>query len=403
MRILVAGDPRSIHTARFTSLLTELGHEVHLFSVELQYEQEEQLRDLTLHVPIAYQPGRNGVRVEGGCPWTAFFFRGPPVKRALSRLLYADAAPGRVRGAAGLARLADSLAPSLIISLKMQNEGYTVAQAQEIAGSAFGPWLHFTWGTDIEFFGKHPGYAKAHLPLIGNALARCDFHIADTRRDLAQAVEHGFRGRTLGTMPAMGGFDIEWLRGLPRSSLENRDTILVKGRQGGYVGKAMNVVQAIRVRPDFFRRYRLRFSMASNEVVAAAAALREEFGMDSACLGRIGYEELMGWYGRAVVAVSASDVDGTPGFLLEAMAMGALPVHSDMASVREWVSDRVNARLFPVDDVASLCDALVDALGNRDLQAFAAISNLKAIEERANRARLREELRDWLAIAAAPA
>src|SRR4051812_26203392 len=65
MRILVAGDPASIHTARFVELLVELGHEVHLVSVEWHYGQEEHLRSVTLHVALAYLPPANGIQVDG--------------------------------------------------------------------------------------------------------------------------------------------------------------------------------------------------------------------------------------------------------------------------------------------------------------------------------------------------
>src|SRR6185369_2548263 len=213
---------------------------------------------------------------------------------------------------------------------------YTVAAARPAIRRKV-PWIHFSWGTDIELFGKSPGQASLHLPLIREAFARCDFHIADTRRDLDEAVNLGFRGTTLGPMVANGGFDIDELRAL-RSTPAARDTILVKGRQGGYVGKALNILRAIRLRPDSFRRFRIRIFMATADVEAEARALRAATGIDCEALPRLGYRDLLGWYARSIIAVAASDVDGTPGFLLEAMAMGALPVHSDMASIREWIA-----------------------------------------------------------------
>src|SRR5690242_16989238 len=110
MRILVAGDPRSIHTARFSALLRELGHEVHLFAVEWHYAQEEHLRDVTLHVPLAYEPGSNGVRVIGRHRWTAILCRQPSIRRAFAGILYRRQSPGRLHRAEQLARLADRLA-----------------------------------------------------------------------------------------------------------------------------------------------------------------------------------------------------------------------------------------------------------------------------------------------------
>ncbi|HLX79297.1 MAG TPA: glycosyltransferase family 4 protein [Burkholderiales bacterium] len=400
MRVLVAGDPRSIHTARFAELLAELGHEVHVFSVELHYAQEEHLRNVTLHVPVAYLPAENGNTVLGAYPWTAALCRPRLLRRVLERALYADAIPGRTRRGADLARLIGELRPGVVFSLKMQNEGYTAADARAL-GPFGAPWVHFTWGTDIEFFGKHPAFAPGHLPLIRRLLASCDFHIADTERDLAAAAALGFKGRTLGSMPAMGGFDMAMLRRLRAESPARRDVILVKGRQGGYVGKALRVIEAMRLRPEAIRPWRVRVFMATDDVAAAARRLAGEAGVDCEVLPRMPYEELLRWYGRAAIAVSATDVDGTPGFLLEAMAMGAFPVHSDMASLREWVEHGVNGLLFPVDDVGALAACLEQALADAALRDHAARANFALIEKRADRERLRERLAGWLAAAAA--
>ena len=402
MKVLLCADPRSIHAAGFVAMLRELGHDIQMFSAEWHYGLEASLRDVVLHVPLACFPGREGVHVEGqyrragNLLRAAFALR--PLHRVGSRLLYAVAAPGRITRAKTFAALATSWRPDLVISLKMQNEGYTVSRARELGGWG-APWIHFSWGTDMEFFGLHPRYVARNLPLIRKLLAGCDFHIADTRRDLVTARELGFRGITLGDMPATGGFDLGWLRGIERRPQEDRDTVLIKGRQGGYVGKALNVFQAIRAEPGLYRGLRLRVFMASPEVSAEARAVREQLNLDCEVLGRLDHAELMAWYGRSICAVSASDVDGTPGFLLEAMAMGALPVHSDMSSLREWVEHGSNGLLFPVDDVAVLGKCLRTALTDTELRQRAAERNCSIIEERVDRSKLREKLKGWIDLA----
>lgn len=402
MKVLVCADPRSIHAVGFVAMLRELGHDIRMFSAEWHYGLEASLRDVVLHVPLACFPGRDGILVEGQYSVLGRLLRAAfalrPLKRVGSRLLYAIAAPGRVTRAKAFADLAAQWRPDLAISLKMQNEGYTVSRARELGGWS-APWIHFSWGTDMEFFGLHPRYAARNLPLIRTLLEGCDFHIADTQRDLARAKELGFRGITLGDMPATGGFDIAWLRGIERRSQADRDTVLIKGRQGGYVGKALNVFQAIRAEPELYRGLRLRVFMASPEVAAAARALREQFNLDCEVLGRLDHAELMAWYGRSICAVSASDVDGTPGFLLEAMAMGALPVHSDMSSLREWVEHGSNGLLFPVDDVALLGQCLHTALTDPELRQRAAERNFVIIEARVDRNKLREKLKHWIELA----
>ncbi|HET7099353.1 MAG TPA: hypothetical protein VFI61_03925, partial [Patescibacteria group bacterium] len=77
-----------------------------------------------------------------------------------------------------------------------------------------------------------------------------------------------------------------------------------------------------------------------------------------------------------------------------------LPVHSDMASLREWVQHGRNGLLFPVDDVAALGACLEQALADAPLRARAAQLNWEIVEQRADRAVLRGRLREWIAQAA---
>jgi glycosyltransferase involved in cell wall biosynthesis len=80
--------------------------------------------------------------------------------------------------------------------------------------------------------------------------------------------------------------------------------------------------------------------------------------------GRLDGDELAGWYGRAEIYLSASRSDSTSQSLLEAMAAEAVPVVSDIAGNREWVSDGEGARLFTAGDPVSLAGALTAALSD---------------------------------------
>ena len=85
----------------------------------------------------------------------------------------------------------------------------------------------------------------------------------------------------------------------------------------------------------------------------------------------------------ADVAVSPSNHDGTPNTLLEAMACGAFPVAGDVESVREWIEDGRNGLLCNPNNVDSLAQALVRALGDHDLRRRAAAENREIVAQRA--------------------
>ncbi len=55
----------------------------------------------------------------------------------------------------------------------MQSEGYLVADAKSLLGNSFMvPWIHFLWGTDLEFFGKDEAFRQEHEPLSFGAPSR---------------------------------------------------------------------------------------------------------------------------------------------------------------------------------------------------------------------------------------
>lgn len=395
LRILVVGDPASIHATRFLSLLQEIGYDARLYQCEHYYWQEEHLHDSVVYVSYIDQPACRGNVLK------ARHSIAPPFNHLLTLVTariskyctaYALRCPKTTRARA-LAEVIAGWKPEVVFSLKMQNEGYTLQEAREILGSSFtAKWVHFSWGTDFEFFGKHPRHAGQHRALIHKVLAACDFHIADCQRDLRSGRHFGFQGQSLGVIPAFGGFDLRMLQRLRQLSGDQRDTILVKGREGGLVGRALNVIQALRRILPLLGKYRIRVIMPSSEVRRAVRRLAHDSAVDIDVVPRIPYTQLLSLYARSRVAVSASEVDGSPAFLLEAMAMGAFPVHSDMESVREWIVHGENGLLFPVSDIDALVSYLRRALTDDSLIRGATACNRKITAERLDRI----DIRNWL-------
>jgi hypothetical protein len=61
---------------------------------------------------------------------------------------------------------------------------------------------------------------------------------------------------------------------------------------------------------------------------------------------RIPYRELLKVFERSKYAIGASFVDGSPGFLIEAISMGCVPIYSEMDSTKEWIKSGVNGSTF---------------------------------------------------------
>jgi glycosyltransferase involved in cell wall biosynthesis len=86
------------------------------------------------------------------------------------------------------------------------------------------------------------------------------------------------------------------------------------------------------------------------------------------------------------VSVSITDQDGTPNSLLEAMAAGAIPVCSDLPSIRDWIEPGRNGFLAAFNDPLAVADALRLALGLSDAERSAIkTENGRIIATRAER------------------
>ncbi len=358
-----------------------------MFHVDREtFYEDQNLSGATVYVPFLEafsHTGRNRLLVTFPIP---FEVKRQPSKtgKPLATLLKWWTAK-RLR-AYDLVRVISVFAPDLIISARMQIEGYLVSEAKHLMGRDFAvPWIHFVWGTDIEFFGKDEAYRAEHLPLIRRALTTCDYLLTDTQRDADQAPAFGFRGKHLGVFPAHGGFDPDWLDGLRNSIAGPRNIIFVKGREGSYVGRAMNIVTALGRLAPRLTGYKIMVLLATPNVRSFLPEFARQHGLMVEALEHVPYDDLMRVYARSRLAISATTVDGTPSFLTEAMAMGALPIHSDMASIREWIDDGENGLLFRVDDVEALERAIVRGLADDELFQRSEARNRALVDERLNR------------------
>ena len=109
---------------------------------------------------------------------------------------------------------------------------------------------------------------------------------------------------------------------------------------------------------------------------------------------------MLSLFGRAEVSVSITDQDGTPNSLLEAMAAGAVPVCSDLPSIREWIEHGSNGFIAAFDDPQAVASALRLALDLSDADRKAIITEngriVAARAERGLRGAGSREYREWV-------
>lgn len=364
-KILIVGEAASIHTAKFVNAVKSLGHDVRLFSNALNSHQDEHLHDTVIYVPFMTSAAKNNnnLIVPAIIPLSVSSPIYRPLLAKIMRLTFRESSLEK-----RLLKVVEKWKPDVVISLKMQNDGYVTSRAKtRSTNGMFPPWLHFTWGTDIEFFGKDKEYAPVHLPQIKKLLSLCDYHVADTYRDIESAKRLGFTGKSFGKMIAQGGFDLNDFEKKRSLGFDDRKVILVKGRQGGHIGQGMRILDCLHDIKDHIKDFEIKIILATPDVKEKARYFSEQDGIHYECLSNLPYEDLLELFARARITVSSTDVDGSPVFLMESMLLGALPVHSDMESIREWIDHKSNGLLFEVDDLDRLKSNIIEGLNNKAL------------------------------------
>jgi len=382
-RILVVGEAASVHTARFFMMARSTGYDFRLFSNAPNSYQDGLLRDAIVYCQIFTSVPHNGNTLILAWP-IPIAFRNPLMRaigywQRITRYFYK-----RSRAKYALRRTINSWKPDLIISLKMQDDGYVCDEAFNIMPS-FPRWLHFSWGTDIEYFGRSPEQRHIHLPQITSLLSHCHYHIADTLRDIEAAEALGFKGHSLGRQVAQGGFELPDFV-VPRARPHYaRKVILVKGRQGGYIGQGMRIIEALHKLRDELREYEIKVILATPNVVEKCREYSETDGRLYECCKFADHNDLMDLFSQARITISATDVDGTPGFLLESMVTGALPIHSRMASIEEWIENGTNGLLFDVNDHMALKAAILRGVTDAPLFERARTRNWELMQQHADK------------------
>lgn len=123
--------------------------------------------------------------------------------------------------------------------------------------------------------------------------------------------------------------------------------------------------------------FTLRGSMANEcQNLAESLGLRAEF---KGYLPRRDYLETIA---KAGIYLSTALSDATPVSLLEAMALGAFPVVSDLPAIREWIVDGLNGLLVDPCSPDSIASAIGRALDDSELVERARALNRKMIAER---------------------
>jgi len=287
-----------------------------------------------------------------------------------------------------LRRVVNRVRPDVVHGLRIPYE----AMAAVAACPGAVPLAVSIWGNDLTHEALKSGRSSR---ATRGVLARTDLLFADCRRDIDLARTWGLPPTAAtAIVPGGGGIDLarmaEGARTMtPRlGRLLGPECRLIVNPRGArpYVRNDVLLEALSLMAAGLDPRVRVVFVDAAHDATLRHAIQRHRLRNNIVVLGKCAPGEVLSLFGRAEVSVSITDQDGTPNSLLEAMAAGAIPVCSDLPSIREWIEPGRNGFLATFNDPQAVADALRLALGRSDAERCAIRSeNARMIAARAER------------------
>ena len=264
-----------------------------------------------------------------------------------------------------------SFQPQIVHVLELTNAGYIALRAFDERDRNF-KLISTNWGSDIHWFSRFPQHRKK----LKGLLEMSDAYSCECHRDVQLAKDLGFAGRVLPVIPNAGGFN-DLSRPLKKPA--DRDLILVKGYHG-WAGRAKTAIAAIAGFGDELAGYQVVVFSANFSTILFAKRKLRHLGKNLRIHRKFAlrHEQVLDLFFRARIYVGLSVTDGISTSMLEAMAMGAIPVQTATSCCDEWFSD----------SGVAIRDLSVDVVKGGILQALQLSKDPKNAEKNLERVRL---------------
>jgi L-malate glycosyltransferase len=356
LRIAVLGDLEGPHTRSWLEVFVERGHDVHAISF---YPPSRDIWGVKVYV---LRPSRIPAKTTQ---------RTPRESRSPGRVVPASAA--RLIHAfrywnAGLRRALGEIRPDVFHAHYVVEHGFYGSFA------GFKPYVVSAWGSDLLV----DSYKQTGRLIARRTLARADLLTANDASLIRRA-------RELGLPPERG---VVIHLGIERLFLDTEPSVNLRPDRDDLPPaiistRALEPHYNLDVLLGAFARVRRQVNGARLSIAgqgsqrAALESLAHQLNLQDSVTfaGHLGRQRLAQELARSHVHVSVPTSDSLALSNLEAMATGAFPVVSDLASIDGWITQGVNGLRVPPGDVDALTVALVEALTNSDLRQSAVTPN----------------------------
>jgi len=140
-------------------------------------------------------------------------------------------------------------------------------------------------------------------------------------------------------IPNAGGFCAADLS-IPRLGPSERKIIALKGYHG-WVGRAKVSLQAVSEMAEELRSFQIVVYSANRSVLKLAKQVSKQTGLEITAFGKgaMSHKRVLEMFAKSKIYVGLSESDGISTSMLEAMAMGAIPVQTSTSCCNEWFGD----------------------------------------------------------------
>jgi len=286
--------------------------------------------------------------------------------------------------------------PDIIHTLGLyDNQGghYYYLVRKKFSLEKYGKWiLQLRGGSDLTLRRHDPDLKKQ----IYEMLMECDQIISDNKINMNYAEEMGIpveKFSELTPVPGTGGIDTDSLRSTWSKPPSLRERIILWPKvYDCQWSLTLPVFEAIRMVWDKIKPCKIYMLAATPETRSWYHTLPEEIKQNCLIYERIPRDKVLSLMAKARILLAPSLVDGIPNSLYEAMACGAFPIVSPIATIASLVKNEENVlfarNLYPHE----LADALVKAMMDDELVDLAASRNLNLVRIFAEREDIAKKL-----------
>ncbi|KPL05208.1 MAG: hypothetical protein AMJ73_01840 [candidate division Zixibacteria bacterium SM1_73] len=321
MKILFLSDVRAYHTKRWVDYFADRGHQCFLISLEK------------------------------GTPTKAeeFFIK----SKILPSFLKYPLSVRKVK------KIAEEIKPDLINAHFVPSYG--------LIGALLGehPLVVSAWGSDILISPKKSFLHKLRAKYV---LSKADLVTTDAKVLTQAVLDLGAEEKKVIQNPM--GVDRELvLEGEKRKSDssyrdENKTFVILSNRRLEPIYDVMTLLKAV---PLVIKQAKKKVKFVivgqgsqKNRLMKLARDLKVEEYVDFK--GELSRRGLIDCYKNSDIYISTSLSDSTSVSLLEAMALGLIPIVTDIPGNREWIEDKKNGFLFPISDRHALTKQIAYAI-----------------------------------------